>query len=654
MLIRIRAGIIALLCFSLLTAGIPAVRAQAPDVDIEAVERRLTELMTMYDVPGVGVALISGGEVVYAGGLGVRDTTTGAPVTADTLFAIGSTTKSFTALGIMQLVDEGLVDLDAPVITYLPTFRLADADATQTLTLRQALSHTSGLPRADRAWYLSEETASLEEIVAAMADITPTARPGRTWQYNNQNFALAGYLIEHITGMRWEDYTRARILAPLGMETVTFDVAATEAATDHASPHRLNVRVGMEPIPFRGLGGMAPAGAINASAREMAAYALFQLGDGTFEGERIVSAEGLAEMHREQIVIYPQPGASAAAAGEDGPLFTRVGYGLGWITQTYRGVELVNHGGNVDGFSADVTLVPSAGAGVVLLANADLSALFIEVARLTLVEALLDMAPERDLAAYLNRQSSFDPAVIAARMEAARSYQPDPALIAPLLGEYSSPAGRLIIFMEGDQVFLRQITEGTTVVAELVPISDNEFVVNGIQGAGMQAFRFEIDEQGTVTMFQENIQAGQKLGEGVTEVMAVDPEGRYRFQVPQGLATTTLGNLIVLTATEPTGVFAAEAIAAEGDDPRANAERWFLAYDPTFDEPLLDSRQVPLPDGSVWTQLIYPAPGGQLSVALVRLEGGTAYFVGLVAAQADLPALTPALNQILLTFQVGE
>src|SRR5262249_3345834 len=156
-------------------------------------------------------------------GYGYRDVKAKTTVTENTVFAIGSISKSFTSMSVMQLVDQGKIDLDSPVIKYLPDFKLADPDLTKTVTVRNIMSHASGLPRADELWY-QNVPASRKQVIDDMVKIKPTAKAGALWQYCNQNFVLAGYLVEKITGQTWEQYVKQHILDPLGMKTTNFNV----------------------------------------------------------------------------------------------------------------------------------------------------------------------------------------------------------------------------------------------------------------------------------------------------------------------------------------------------------------------------------------------------------------------------------------------
>src|SRR5258708_30280250 len=213
------------------------IRAQA--FNFQQIDAYITNLMQMYQIPGTAIALVKDGRIIYTKGYGVRNVETGQPVTENTLFAIGSISKSFTALAISQLVDAGKIDLDHTVASYLPGFALSDSTATQTLTVRELLSQTSGLPRVDDMW-LPGAPASRRQIVQDLARVKLTAQPGVLFQYSNQNHVLLGYLREQIVGQPWASHVQQHSLTPLRMDASDFGIAAMQNTPDHAAPHILD------------------------------------------------------------------------------------------------------------------------------------------------------------------------------------------------------------------------------------------------------------------------------------------------------------------------------------------------------------------------------------------------------------------------------
>jgi CubicO group peptidase (beta-lactamase class C family) len=348
-------------------------------VDIHAVDTLMLRLMTTHNVPGAALVLMKGGGVVLAKNYGFRDLTAHAPVTAQTLFNIGSLSKSFTALAIAQLVDQHKLDLDTPIIGYAPDVRLSESRVMRTVTLRQLLSHTSGLP-PDEQWP-GRVPPSREGIIREFATMPITTPPGTRFQYCSRCVVLAAYVLERVSGQTWETYTRTQIFAPLGMTSASFGPSGLERTTDRAQPYQHDSVLGQVQVPWGRLAyldPLGPAGGIDTSIADLTRYALFQLGDGTMAGRRLVSAEMMSELHRPDIAVGS---AWTSAPVQD------LHYALGWFTAEYRGLRLVYHNGANPGFRAAIVLVPSAKAGVVILTNGD-SSRFTNEAPLGLIDQL--------------------------------------------------------------------------------------------------------------------------------------------------------------------------------------------------------------------------------------------------------------------------
>jgi CubicO group peptidase (beta-lactamase class C family) len=380
-MIRSLCGRLFTMCAVSMSVAVVTISPSLSAPDFGAADALMLRLMSTYNVSGAALALIKDGGIVLEKGYGYRDRETDAPVTTATLFNIGSISKSFTALGIAQLVDQHQVDLDTPVIRYIPELRLSDPRATQAVTLRQLLSHTSGLP-PDEQWP-RQVPPTREGIVRGFVTMPITAQPGARFQYCSRCVVLAAYALEQIVGQSWEAYTRTHIFVPLGMATASFGPLGLEQAPDRAQPYRHDAVSGEVPIPWsrlQYLQALAPAGGIDASVGEMARYALLQLDDGTLSGRRAVSAQMMAELHRPEIAV----GADWAATAR----MQNLHYALGWFTADVRGVHLVFHNGANPGFRAAIVLAPSAKAGVVVLTNGESDGFTEEAAR-SLLERLL-------------------------------------------------------------------------------------------------------------------------------------------------------------------------------------------------------------------------------------------------------------------------
>jgi CubicO group peptidase (beta-lactamase class C family) len=306
----------------------------------------------------VAIAVVKGREVILAKGYGYRDVDKKLPVTADTLMAIGSSTKAFTAFLLGTLVDKGKVEWDKPVRSFIPWFRLYDAQAGERLTPRDLVTHRSGLPRHDLLWY-NNHTATRESLVRSLAYLQPSADLREKWQYNNLMFLTAGFLVETVTGRSWEANVRSLVFEPLGMTRSNFSVADSQKDADFAFPY--DERDGkIKKIPFRDITTIGPAGSINSSVNEMSRWVMVHINGGRLGDKQVIGADTLADLHRP----YMTTGAVPTR-----PDITPFDYALGWMVDNYRGHNRVHHGGNIDGFSAMVSLWPDDDLGFVILTN---------------------------------------------------------------------------------------------------------------------------------------------------------------------------------------------------------------------------------------------------------------------------------------------
>jgi CubicO group peptidase (beta-lactamase class C family) len=616
-----------------------SLKAAAPAAtDIDTI---VNQLLDLYDVPGVAVAVVQGGRVIQAKGYGYADVDKKRPVTDKTAFAIGSVSKSFTTLAIAQLVDARKLDLDAPIVRYLPDFKLSDPEATKTLTVRQVISHSSGLPRSDERLGLTLD--SRKQAVDDIANISLTAKPGERWQYANQNFVLAGYLIEQMTGQTWEHYTQEHILKALGLKATTPGMESLFNTPDHAVPYKLDVLKTVAaweytPDAMKALEIIAPAGSITSTIVDMAQYARFQLGNGTFGGKRIVSKKLLDELHTRQISVLGMPEGNVLAAVS---LTQDIGYGMGWFTETYQGHKLVSHGGEVPGYTANVTLAPDDQLGIVILSNLNAALPFIDALRISLVANALGL-DNSDIAQQANHHFHIDPARYKVNAAAARTFKG--AKLDKYVGAYSGPAGSFTVQVIDGKLHLLLGPQNV----ELVPYAEDAFLVNETWGISI-SFKFKSDD--VAAAFQDGVEIGQRQSKTVSEYK--DPKGRFSLTIPAGLTVMQIGELAVMQSTTPPGTFVVAAETATGKDLKEDVQKWLVKYAQIKDEVPFNTRPVPV-NGQDWVQYLYQLPDGQLLVVVATRQAGTAYFISLKAKSNDVVAFTANFNMLLLSFKISK
>lgn len=335
-------------------------------------QQRLEELMTLHTIPGAQVGVLrigqDGSDELLEVSHGVLSLGTGVGVTDDSLFQIGSISKVWTSSVVMRLVDEGLIDLDAPVIAVLPELRLADPDVQSMLTMRHLLTHTSGID-GDLFTDTGRGDDVLERFVGLLPDLEQLFPPGESWSYCNAGFVLAGRVIEAVTGLTWDDAIRTMLFEPLGLpNTVTLPEEALlrRVAVGHVEgPEGLPAPISTWNVP-RSLG---PAGGIMSTAADVLSFARMHMSGGVAaDGTRVLLAETVQAMQDRHASLPP-----GAGGGE----MEDASWGLGWLRLAWSGVDLVGHSGGTWGQASVLRVLPAQGVAVVLLANGgDHEALF--------------------------------------------------------------------------------------------------------------------------------------------------------------------------------------------------------------------------------------------------------------------------------------
>lgn len=318
-----------------------------------AIDARRKEL----GIPGLSLVIVKDDQIIYMKGLGLKDIDKKLPVTADTQFAIGSASKAFTAMAAVISADEGLLSLEDSPKKFLPYFTLRDPDAAAKITLRDLLSHRSGLNRTDLAMVTGK--LNREELIKVAGRAKPTNKLGEKFQYQNVMYAAAGEAVAQAQHSTWDRVIESKIFKPLGMKDSNTTVAAMQKARDYSLGYDYNATTKVtRQLPQREITPAAPAGAINSSARDMAQWIRFMLNGGTVNGKRIVSEKGFNETITKQMNV----GGT-------------IDYGLGWFLRQWNGHKVVEHGGNIDGFNSQVAFMPDQKLGFVLLTNVTASPL---------------------------------------------------------------------------------------------------------------------------------------------------------------------------------------------------------------------------------------------------------------------------------------
>ena len=330
------------------------------DPRLKGLDTFALRLLKEWDAPGVTIAVVEKNKVIYTGGFGYRDYEKKLPVTENTLFAIGSCTKAFTASMLGMLEKEGKVNIDKPVRDYLPELVFKNDYTNKHATLRDMMCHRTGLPRHDYSWYGS--TASRNELLERVRYQEPTYELRERYQYNNFMFMAQGIVIEKITGKSWEENIQERIFKPLGMNKTNVSVIEMEKSADRSLAYS-SANKKIKAIPYRNIDAIGPAGSINSCAKDMANWLITWINDGKFNGKEIIPSSYRVQAITSQI----SPGGGLP--GSENPDLHMSGYGLAWGMSSYRGHYRVEHSGGIDGFITSTSFFPSDSIGIFVVSN---------------------------------------------------------------------------------------------------------------------------------------------------------------------------------------------------------------------------------------------------------------------------------------------
>jgi CubicO group peptidase (beta-lactamase class C family) len=351
------------LCFAGNAVARAQSRAAAGKPDIAAFDRYVEQGVRDWRAPGLAIAVVHGDSVVLAKGYGLIDVAKSDRVTEHTRFAIGSTTKAMTAVALGMLVDEGKLRFDDRVIDLLPDFRLYDAYVTREITVRDLLTHRSGLASTDLMWLRAD--LSPDEMIRRLRYVRPSSSFRAQWDYQNNVYAIAGAIVAKVSGMPWEDFVRTRIFQPLGMTESEPLVSGIIDAPNVAVPHGI-VRDTVRQVPIRTTDPVASAGSVYSSVSDMAKWMRFVLDSGRVGTKRLLTPATFSELVTPQIRVplglYP----ALRLARPHG-----FSYALGWFVQDYQGDVVWMHTGSINGMSAIIGLLPDRRVGVFVLANLD-------------------------------------------------------------------------------------------------------------------------------------------------------------------------------------------------------------------------------------------------------------------------------------------
>jgi CubicO group peptidase (beta-lactamase class C family) len=410
-------------CAALLCGALPSLARAQRAPDLAAFDRYVAKAARDWRVPGMAVAIVKDDSLVFAKGYGVIESGKPAPVNEHTRFAIGSTTKAMTSAALAMLVDEGKLQWDERVIDILPELQLYDSYATHELTVRDLLTHRSGLPDTDLLWIIPQNKLSMDEMIRRLRYVKPESSFRSHWDYQNVVYAIAGRIVEKLSGMPWQQFVTTRLWDPIGMHESIPLVAELAGQPNVAMPHAL-VNDTVRRVPVRTTDAIAPAGSVWSSVSDMSKWMRFILDSGRVGTKQLIKPSTFAELLAPQIRAPMEEYPALELAR---PHF--FSYALGWFVQDYDGETVWMHTGSIDGMCALIGLEPGKKLGIYVLENLDHAEL-----RHALMYRVFDMYaaaaknPPRDWSADLKALFAAQrQARVSRRSSATSTAQPVPA-----------------------------------------------------------------------------------------------------------------------------------------------------------------------------------------------------------------------------------
>jgi len=363
--------------------------AQQPSIEsrLAGFDDYVTHLLETWNAPGLGVGIVVKDRLVFAKGYGYRDYGKKIPYTPTTTQPIASNTKLFTAVAAGLLVEDGKLDWDTPIRSYVPSIRFASDELDRAVTIRDMLSHRTGITRHDGLWYQSDLTQ--KDLVDRLRYVEPSAPLRATFLYNNVMYASAGYAIEAVSGTPWKTLVSERILGPLDMTCTTFTIADMLGTAEPAVPYAES-RGGSELIRapyYDDAAGVAPAGGMNSSVVDMSHWMIALLNGGVYNGTQVIPREVIRETLAPSIAL---PNTEFEARGWTEMLGTA--YGMGRYIGSYRGHFIAYHGGDLRGFHSQMSIMPRDSIGVIVMVIGDHAAPLYNIVTWNIYERLLGLS----------------------------------------------------------------------------------------------------------------------------------------------------------------------------------------------------------------------------------------------------------------------
>lgn len=472
----------------------------------------MARLLQTWNAPGIGVGIVVKDKLVFAKGYGYRDYGKKIPYTPTTTQPIASNTKLFTAIAAGLLVDDGKLDWDKPIRSYVPSIRFASDELDRGVTMRDMLSHRTGISRHDAVWYQSG--LSQKDLFERLRYLEPSAPLRTTFLYNNVLYASAGYAIELLSGKPWQRFVSERLLQPLGMTCTTFSIAEMLETSEPAVPYSER-REGSELVrsSYYADDGMTPAGGMSSSVVDLSHWVIALLNGGVYNGVQVIPRDIIGQTLAPSIAL---PNADLETHGWTEMLGTA--YGMGRFTGSYRGHFITYHGGDIRGFHSQVSLMPADSIGVIVMVIGDHAAPLYNVLSWNIYERLLGLSltpwSDRFAAIRLAERRAAERVRASVQRQRVASDKPSHPL-GDYVGEFEHPAYGVLTISQANRSlqfdFHRIRLPLSPVRYDRFDTPDDEdhgrWTVNFLTGVNGDVDRAEMPVDGGVVVFKRRVPA---------------------------------------------------------------------------------------------------------------------------------------------------
>ena len=337
------------------------------DKRLKGIEKKFNAILENTKAPGFAVAIVEGDKIIYAKGFGYADYENKVAADANTLFAIGSSTKAFTSSLLGLLRGDDKISFNDNPRKHVPELEFYNDDMNNGIIIKDLMRHTTGLPRHDGAWYFFP-SYDKDSLIQRLKYHEPFTGLRQKWYYNNFGFLLQGVITEKLSGKSWEENIEEKFFKPLGMNRSKTTISGMKESSNKAYGYTLDADRNIEKTDYYDIAGMSPAGSINSSVNDMSQWLITWINKGKYKDQQIIPEDYIKEAISSQAIV------ASGVPSDELPNVHFVNYGYGWFLHSYKGHYMVEHGGNIDGFSASVGFYPSDKIGVVVLANQNGSA----------------------------------------------------------------------------------------------------------------------------------------------------------------------------------------------------------------------------------------------------------------------------------------